>query len=111
MGRPYRTSSGWLLNVTCLLFFEWLALGMNVCLGAAEAFPLFHPYGVELTFVGLVMKISSLRDLINTRWIFAKLISSNGIRKIKNDKRNHLFALCIFCSVVFVFKRDARNAS
>jgi hypothetical protein len=37
---------------------------------------LFHPYGVDLTFVDWVMKISSLRDLINPRWIIAKPITS-----------------------------------
>jgi hypothetical protein len=65
---------------------------------------LFHPYGVDLTFVGLVMNISSLRDLINTRWIFAKLISSNGIRKIKNDKRKPSVASEFFGSVRSVVK-------
>jgi hypothetical protein len=42
---PWRISTP--LNVTCLLFFEWLGLGMNVCLGAAEAFPYFTPTGLN----------------------------------------------------------------
>jgi hypothetical protein len=46
------------LKMTCLLFFGWLALQINVKLGAAEARHLYHPYRVAFIFVDLVMKIS-----------------------------------------------------
>jgi hypothetical protein len=45
-------------NVTCLLFFEWLALQVSVRLGAVKELRLYHPYRVAFIFVILVMKIS-----------------------------------------------------
>ncbi len=38
-------------NVTCLLFFGWLALEINVRLGAEKELRLYHPYRVAFIFV------------------------------------------------------------
>jgi hypothetical protein len=37
--------------VTCLLFFGWLALEINVWLGAVKELRLYHPYRVAFIFV------------------------------------------------------------